>query len=169
MKRLTLILILTICSQVAPGRAADGILPIERLIVDSPVECGAAWDGTGQLIYSACGPFSDRVIIPDEIMITVVGSGTVTHNHPEPGCWTFSPGDLIFAASAYLQEFRVVAYRNGVVTVSILRRVANIWKMPDGEIEAEERRQRQSGCDYLATAWSNLAARYGFEYTVIHD
>jgi hypothetical protein len=174
MKRLMLIFIL-IAIVLSPARASDGILPVERLIVNSPVECGAAWDGAGVLLDSHCGPYADHVVIPDNVMFAIVGTGVVTHNHPDGTCWTFSPGDLKFAAAAYLKESRVVAHRLGVVTVSILRSTANIWKIPDGEIDAEARRQLvlmpddPTGCDYLAATWSALAARYGFEFQVIHD
>jgi hypothetical protein len=68
-----------------------------------------------------------------------------------------------------------VAHRLGVVTVSILRNTANIWKIPDGEIDAEARRQLKlmatdpTGCDYLAATWRTPAARYRIEFEVIQD
>ncbi len=175
MKHLMLILTLLVCSQYAPAHAADGILPIERQIVTSPVECGAAWDGEGALIYSECGNSAYTVILPISIKRQLVGKGMFTHNHPDGLCWTFSPDDLGFAAVRYLPEMRVVAHRQGVVTVSILRNAARAMYMPADAIENEARSQKEAmhddptGCDYMATTWTALATRYGFEYMVLHD
>ena len=156
-----------------PSRSAGSILPIEREFVTHSVECAAAWNPKGELLYSECGPFEDHVELPDNVNRAIVGGGKFTHNHPggDPW-WSFSLEDVKWAAAMYLDEVRAVGTRHGKIVVSVIRFPYEALAMPDVAYELEVRKQvklHPDDQDYQEYVWRALAARYGFEYEAIED
>ncbi len=161
---ITLLLILIILT--------TSILPVERSIVDSPVECAAGWNRAGELVFEFCSDSSYTFILTEEQSFAVVG-GTVTHNHPEPGCWVLSPQDMRFAQIRGLDEMRAVSRRDNRLRVSIVRHAIAFALISDGIIDQEARSQlaayegNPDACAYLDATWRALAQRYDFSYEVI--
>lgn len=147
------------------------MLPVEPLIVQSPVECYAGYRDNA-LLFEACGDSSSQFWLTPSQSAAVARGGVVTHNHPESGdgCWVLSPADVYFAEQLQLLEIRAVSIRHGVFRVSSLRRAGAVFAyIPDSVINAQAKLELQrggDGCDYLSRTWADLAPRYGLVYTV---
>lgn len=165
------VLILTIWFLVSLVPIPSGILPVEREIAGSPVECAAGFVD-GKMVFSFCGDDPGKVTPNKQQTDLVAWKGVYTHNHPEGGCWMLSPQDVYQAEQFQLLEIRVVSIRKGRLRVSSMRRIGSTFSyIPDADIQAEARRQltidATDPCDYLSRTWVVLAPQFGLKYTVI--
>jgi hypothetical protein len=148
------------------------IWPVERQIVDSPVECTAGWDKDGNFAFERCGNDPARFDVTQSEGVAV-WNGTFTHNHPYiNNCWTFSAADLYWAAAVYVKEMRAVSKRDGVLRVAVARNTQVFRSISQETIDEEEARQMIlfpdiESCAYLDATWRALSLRYNFNYEVI--
>jgi hypothetical protein len=152
---------------------SSNVLPIERTIADSAVECAAGWDQAGTSVFEFCGSRVSSFELTEEQKFAVVG-GTVTHNHPEPGCWVLSQFDMRFAQNLALTEMRAVSKHGNQLRVSIVRHAIAFALISDGIIDQEARKQLalhpdDPDCEYLDATWRVLASRYDFNYEVVEE
>lgn len=147
----------------------NGLWWNEVQIASSPVECGIGLSAQGEPVFSFCGKDRDTLVLTPNQKQAIAGGGVFTHNHPD-GCLTFSFDDVDFAARLYLQEIRVVTFKDSRVGLAVLRYPAVLFSVDDQIVTAEFRRQvghYRSECEALDATWRALSRVYPFDYFIL--
>lgn len=153
-------------------RQGGSILPVERRIAASPLECAAGWDRDGKLAFERCGDSAGEFVVTQSEG-AAVWNGTFTHSHPDLGpCWSFSEADMYWSADAWVKEMRAVSIRDGILRVAIARGTT-VFRAIDRQIVADELSKEQrlhpDNCEFLDATWRALALRYAFAYEVVQE